>query len=157
VEPFPFGVYIAGGGSLLTNFAAAASVGGRYRLSQHFLVGIDGEWNPWFSRATKRFRSGTTNVYGTLVVRFPMDYERVNLRSTLQLGVSRMNFALYGVPKGTVGPYIGFNLVGLDFELSRGIYFIFDAAHIAIPIPQLSGVPFGYPQYRVTAGFQFGA
>ncbi len=118
---------------------------------------MDAEYNPWFSRVTKTIRSGTTNVYSTLVVRFPMDFERFNVRSTLQLGISRINFALYGVPKGTVGPYIGFNLVGLDFELSRSVYLIFDPAHIAIPIPQLSGVPFGYPQYRVTVGLQFGA
>ena len=157
VEPFPLGVYVAGGAAILTNPAVAASLGVRYRLSPHFLVGVDGELNPWFSQTTKTFRSGTTNVYGTLVVRFPMDFERFNVRSTLQLGISRMNFALYGVPKGTVGPYVGFNLVGLDFELSRSVYLVLDPAHIAIPIPQTSGVPFSYPQYRVTLGLQIGA
>ena len=81
----------------------------------------------------------------------------MNVRSTLQLGISRMNFDLYGVPKGTVGPYVGFSLVGLDFELSKSLYLVLDPAHIAIPIPQTSGVPFAYPQYRVTLGLQFGA
>lgn len=155
-EPFPLGVYSAGGGSL-SNAAVAASLGVRYRLSSRFLVGADGEYNPWFSRTTKDFRSGTTNIYGTLVVRFPMNFERVNVRSTLQLGISRMNFDLYGVPKGTVGPYVGFNLLGIELELSRSVYLVLDPAHIAIPIPQTTGVPFSYAQYRITLGVQLGA
>jgi hypothetical protein len=68
-----------------------------------------------------------------------------------------MNVDLYGVPEGTVGPYIGFSLLGVEFELRRSIYLVFEPAHIAIPIPQTAGVPFAYPQYRVTLGFQFGA
>jgi MYXO-CTERM domain-containing protein len=155
-KPFPLGGYVAGGGSL-SNAAAAASLGARFRISSHMLVGADVEGNPWFSRSTKRFRAGTTNIYSSFIFRFPMDFERVNVRSTLQLGISRMNFDLYGVPKGTVGPYVGFSLVGLDFELSKSLYFVLDPAHIAIPIPQTSGVPFAYPQYRVTLGLQFGA
>ncbi len=39
VDPYPLGVYAAVGGAILTNPAAAASLGVRYRLSQHFLVG----------------------------------------------------------------------------------------------------------------------
>jgi hypothetical protein len=155
-DPFPLGGYVAGGAAL-SNAAAAASVGARYRVSAHFLVGADVEWNPWFSRTTKRFRPGSTNAYGTFIVRFPMNYERINVRSTLQLGISRMNFDLYGVPEGTIGPYVGFDLVGLDFELARSLYLVVDPAHIAIPIPQTQGVPFSYPQYRVSIGFQFGA
>jgi hypothetical protein len=126
-------------------------------LSKHLLQGADVEANPWFSRTTRRFRAGTTNVYGSFILRFPMNFERVNVRSTLQLGISRMNFALYGVPKGSVGPYVGFNLVGLDFELTRSLYLVLDPAHIAIPIPRTTGVPFSYAQYRITLGIQFGA
>lgn len=155
-ERFPFGVSVALGVSV-TRPAAAIALGGRYRISERFLVGVDAELNPWLSRTTKEFRAGTTNLYATGVLRFPMAYERINLRSTLELGVSRMNFDLYGVPKGTVGPYVGFNALGIDLELGRSLYLVVNPAHIAIPIPQTSGVPFSYPQYRLTVGLQYGA
>ena len=64
-KPFPLGAYIAGGGSVL-NGAYAASIGVRYRLSSHFLVGVDGEYNPWFSlHDMGDVRPGSTNVYAT--------------------------------------------------------------------------------------------
>ena len=155
-EPFPFGVYAAGGISV-TRAAFAVSLGGRYRLSPEWIVGLDGELNPWISRQKKEIRSGVTNAYATLVHRIPLSYERINLRSTLHLGISRINFALYGVPKGTIGPYVGFNLLGLDWEISRSLYFVIDPADVALPIPQTIGLPFVYPQYRFTVGIQLGA
>jgi hypothetical protein len=86
-----------------------------------------------------------------------MTFEAADLRSTLCLGVSRMNFDLYGVPEGSIGPFIGVNLLGLDIELSRQIYLVINPAFVAIPIPQTSGVPYSFPQYRISLGFQFGA
>jgi hypothetical protein len=155
-KPFPLGGYLAAGGSIL-NGAFAGSVGVRYRLSSSWVIGVDGEYNPWFSMHTWELRSGSTNVYAVGILRFPLRFQRLNLRSTLQLGVSRMNFDLYGVPKGSVGPFVGFNLLGIDVELSRSLYLVVDPAHVALPIPQTTGVPYVYPQYRFTIGFQFGA
>ncbi len=154
--PFPLGAYAAGGVAL-TRTAFAVSLGARYRFSPYWLVGVDGEYNPWISRTKKEVRSGVTNVYATLIHRIPLSFETINLRTTLHLGISRMNFALYGVPKGTVGPYVGFNLLGLDWELTRSLYLVVDPADVALPIPQTSGVPFVYPQYRFTVGVQLGA
>jgi hypothetical protein len=155
-KPFPLGGYVAAGGSIL-NGAFAGSVGVRYRLSSNWLIGVDGEYNPWFSMHTWDVRAGSTNVYAVGIFRFPLRFQRVNLRSTLQLGVSRMNFDLYGVPKGSVGPFVGFNLLGVDVELTRSLYLVVDPAHVALPIPQTTGVPYVYPQYRFTLGLQFGA
>ncbi|HEY6558261.1 MAG TPA: hypothetical protein VI072_13350 [Polyangiaceae bacterium] len=155
-KPFPLGGYLAAGGSIL-NGAFAASAGLRYRLSSSWVIGLDGEYNPWFSMHTWDIRSGSTNVYAVGILRFPLRFQRLNLRSTLQLGVSRMNFDLYGVPKGSMGPFVGFNLLGIDVELSRSLYVVVDPAHVALPIPQTTGVPYVYPQYRFTIGFQFGA
>ena len=150
-----FGAVLAGGGAL-ENGAFAASAGAVFRLNAHWLFGLEAEYNPWFSIRTWEPRRGSTNIYGSVVLRYPLHYQRVNLRSTLQLGISRMNFALFGVPEGSIGPYVGFNLLGIDYELSHGIFLIVNPAHIAIPIPKLSGVPFYYPQYRFTVGVQFG-
>jgi hypothetical protein len=85
-----------------------------------------------------------------------MRSEPVALRSTLQLGVTRMNFHLTGVPEGSIGPFIGFNLLGIDYELSRSLYLVLSPAHIAVPIPQIEVVPFAYMQYRITVGLQYG-
>lgn len=153
---FPFGVQVAGS-IAVQNGAFAGAVGARYRLGDNWIVGIDGEYNPWISWASREVRAGTLNFYGTGVLRFPLKFQRVNLRSTLQLGISRINFDLYGVPEGTVGPYFGFTLLGLDIELGRQIYLIVNPSHIAVPVPQTRGVPYAYPQYRFTLGLQFGA
>jgi hypothetical protein len=150
-----FGLVVAGGGAL-QNGSFAASLGGVFRVSQNLLAGVEAEYNPWFSVRDFDLRSGSTNLYAAGVVRFPLRFQRVNLRSTLQLGISRMNFALYGVPLGSVGPYVGFNLLGIDYELTKGVLLIVNPAHVAIPIPKTSGVPFAYPQYRITIGAQFG-
>jgi MYXO-CTERM domain-containing protein len=154
-DPFRFGAVLAAGGAL-QNGALAGSLGAVFRLNGNLLFGLDAEYNPWFSIRNFDLKRGSTNFYGSVILRFPLSFQRVNLRSTLQLGVSRMNFALFGVPEGSVGPYVGFNLLGVDYELARGIYLIVNPAHIAIPIPKLSGTPFYYPQYRFTLGVQFG-
>ena len=149
-----FGLVVAGGGAL-QNGALAASAGGVFRVSSNLLLGLEAEYNPWLSVQKVELRSGSTNLYASGVLRFPLRFQRVNLRSTLQLGVTRTNFPLYGVPEGSVGPYVGFNLLGVDYELTRAVLLIINPAHIAIPIPRTSGVPFAYPQYRVTIGAQF--
>lgn len=141
----------------LENPAGAAALGARYRASEHWLFGLDGEYNPWYADQTGEFRPGVFSLYGSVIARVPMRFERVNLRSTLQLGASRMLFDLYGVPKGTTGPFIGLNFLGLDYELGRQLYLVLNPAHIVIPIPQTEGAPFSYVQYRVTLGLQWGA
>jgi hypothetical protein len=155
-QPFPFGAHVRGS-IAAENSALAVALGLRYRVSSHFLVGLDGEWNPFWSFTRKRIRAGVANAYATAVVRFPLDFQRVNLRSTLHFGASRMLFDLVGVPEGSTGPFVGFNLLGLDYELSRSVYLVIEPAQIAIPIPKLKGVPFAYPQYRMTLGLQFGS
>jgi hypothetical protein len=154
-DPSRLGAVVAFGGAL-QNGALAGSLGGVFRVSPNLLLGIEAEYNPWFSVRNFELRSGSTNLYATGVLRFPLRFQRVNLRSTLQIGISRINFALYGVPEGSVGPYVGFNLLGIDYELRTGMLLIFNPAHIAIPIPKASSVPFAYPQYRATVGVQIG-
>lgn len=155
-SPMPWGVALNLSGSL-ENPAVAAALGARYRLNEHWLFGVDGEYNPWYADQTGKFRPGVFSGYATVVLRFPMRFERINLRTTVQLGASRMLFDLYGVPEGTTGPFVGLNVLGLDLELGKQLYLVLNPAHIALPIPQTEGAPFSYVQYRVTLGLQWGA
>jgi hypothetical protein len=38
--------------------------------------------------------------------------------------------------------------------MSRMFFLIINPLNIAVPAPQLSGVPFSYPQYRATIGLE---
>lgn len=154
-EASDFGVYVGGSGAVM-NSAFSGSVGGRYYLTEHWILGLDAEWNPWIS-GTSGIRKGAVNFYGTTILRYPLQDDTVNLRTTLQLGVSRIMFDLVGVAEGSIGPYIAFNPLGLEWRFADDVYLIVDPAHISIPIPQWRGVPFAYPQYRVTVGLQWGA
>lgn len=153
-EANDFGLYVSGSGAIL-NTAAATSVGGRYALSENWVLGLDGEWNPWLN-GTDSVRSGVVNVYGTVIFRVPLEDDNLNLRTTLQLGATRMMFDLVGVPEGSIGPYIGFNPLGLEWRVGPELYVIIDPAHISVPVPQFTNVPFAFPQYRVTLGLQWG-
>jgi hypothetical protein len=138
---------------------AAAVVGGGVRLlfAGTWLVGLDAEWNPFYQVHRGEFTAGTANVYATLIRRWPMRFERVTLRSTLNLGASYLLYDLFGAPAGSIGPFFGITFLGLEWKASRTLYLIFDPTSIALPVPQVSGAPFGYPQYRFTIGLQLGA
>ena len=150
-----FGFYTAFGAAL-DNAAFAGSVAGRYRASERWLLGVDAEYNPWFSLDAKRFRPGTINIYSTFIKRYPID-ERLSLRITGHLGVSVLLFDLIGAPAGSTGLYLGGNLLGIDYRLGDYIYLVLDPADFSVPIPHVTGAPLIYRQYRITVGMQFGA
>ncbi len=138
------------------NGALAYNMAGRYGITNRWLVGLDAEYNPWFSLEAARFRRGAFNTYATAIYRYPIS-KRVALRVTGHLGMSVLLFDLVGAPKGSVGPYLGVNLLGLSYELGEHVYFIIDPADVAVAAPQISGAPFIYHQYRLTIGVQLGA
>ena len=146
-------LYAAGSGSV-TNPSLNGQLGIRFQLSDSWMVGVDGEINGWFSVQTRPLRTGALNIYATVVHRYPLRFEAVNLRSTLNLGTSTMLIDLFGAPAGTTGLYFGFTPLGLEWKVSKKLFVIFDALGIALPVPQLSGVPFFYPQYRTSVGLE---
>jgi hypothetical protein len=150
-----FGLYGAAGAAI-DNAALAFSLGGLYRAGRSWLVGLDAEYNPWFSLDTKRFRRGAFNIYATVVKRFPIT-ETVSLRTTGHLGASVLLFDVIGAPAGSIGPYLGISFLGLEYEMSKGLYLILNPADVAFPVPHLTGAPLSYRQYRFTIGVQFGA
>jgi hypothetical protein len=129
-------------------------VGARYRLSDRFLVGLDAEVNEWFGLNQKRFELGATSIYATGIFRFPMRFEPINLRTTVHLGGSYENLDLYGVPRGSVGLFVGAFPMGLEWKLSGNVFLIVDPLGIAVPVPHLTGAPFAYPQFRSQVGVE---
>jgi hypothetical protein len=148
------GAYLGGAGSI-NNAAAAAALGARLRFSKHWTFGLDAEWNPWIAvNGASTVRAGVFNGYGTVIFRLPLAYEQFNLRTTANLGVSRLLIDLYGAPKGSTGIYAGLSPLGFEWKMSRMFFLIVNPLNFAMPTPQLKGVPFSYSQYRFTIGLE---
>jgi hypothetical protein len=154
VSPSRWGAAVSGAASF-NNGGLAAAIGARVRVGKHLVLGLDGEWNPWFAvNGASSIRAGAFNGYGTAIVRVPLAYERFNLRTTFNLGTSILLIDLYGAPRGSTGVFLGFHPLGIEWELSRRLFMILDPIGYALPIPQLEGVPFAFPQYRTTLGLE---
>ena len=141
----------------LDRTAVAGSVAGRFRVSSRWLVGADLEWNPWITTHPGLVRAGVFNAYATLIRRFPMRLERVNLRTSMHAGVSVLLFDLYGARQGSFGPYVGIAPLGIDVDLGHFWKLVVDPLDLEIPIPHVTGVPLYYEQFRLMVGFQYGA
>jgi hypothetical protein len=142
-------------GASINNGALAVAAGARARVGKHLVLGLDAEWNPWFAvNGASTIRAGAFNGYGTAILRVPLVYERFNLRTTFNVGTSVLLIDLYGAPKGTTGLFFGFRPLGIEWELSRRLFLIFDPIGYALPVPQLGGVPFAFPQYRASVGLE---
>lgn len=148
------GAHVAGAGSL-NNGALAATIGARLRLGRNWILGLDGEWNPWVAYAGQGVRAGVANLYASAIFEFPLADNRLNLRSTASVGTSRLLMDLYGAPSGSTGLYLGMSFLGIDWKLSRRVYLIADPLGISLPMPQLRGVPLVYWQYRTSFGIEF--
>jgi MYXO-CTERM domain-containing protein len=143
---------VAGSG---TNAAVAATLGLRLRATTHWTFGLDAEWNPWLAvNGTTEARAGSFNGFGTAIFRVPLVYQRFNLRMTYSFGASHTLIDLFGVPKGTTGIYAAISPLGVEWKASRLFYLILNPLGFAAPVPQLRGIPFWYPQYRVSIGVE---
>ena len=138
----------------VTNPGLSGQLGVRFRLSKSWTLGADGELNGWYGLQTKSLRAGAFNGYVTGIFHYPIRFAQVNLRSTAQLGTSTMLIDLYGAPRGNTGIFFGLVPLGLEIKLSPRLYLVFDALGIALPVPQLKGAPFAYPQYRTALGLE---
>jgi hypothetical protein len=148
------GAYLGGSGSV-DHGALAATLGARLRLSKRWTLGIDAEWNPWIAvSGGTTIRAGAFNGYGTAILRIPLSYEKINLRTTGNLGMSRLLIDLYGAPKGSTGLFLGLSPLGLEWQVSRLVSLVLNPLGLAVSAPQLRGVPFSYSQYRATIALE---
>lgn len=154
-KPGAFFARLAAGASY-DNTALSAGLGLRYQFSRKWMLGFDGEWNPYVTIEPSHFRKGSANAYGSAIYRTQLAYETINLRSQLGLGASMLLFDLVGADKYSMGPYFGVSFLGVEWKMARGFYLTVDPTYIAIPMPNIVGVPFMYAQYRFLVGLELG-
>lgn len=150
-----FGFSAMLGGSI-DHGALAGQLGVRYRLSERWTIGLDGEFNPWISTAPWSMKLGATSVMATVIRRWPMKLDRVNLRTTLSLGASMLMFDVYGAPKYDIGPYGAISPLGIDYDLGGSVRLVFDPLCVAVPVPHIGLIPLYYEQFRTMIGIQIG-
>ena len=149
-----WGGYLGASGAV-NNGGMAAAVGARLRASEHWTFGLDAEWNPWFAvNGNTRARAGAFNGYATAILRIPLFYEHFDLRTTANVGTSTLLIDLYGAPRGSTGVFVALSPLGIEWAVSSHLFIILDPLGYALPVPQLHGVPFAYPQYRATLGIE---
>jgi hypothetical protein len=148
----PFALEGSFGGSL-DETALAVALGGRYRISDRWLLGLDVEWNPWASIEAERVRPGSLNTYASVIWRWLL-LPGLALRTTGHVGVSTLLFDLYGAPAGSVGPYLGISLLALELPLGRDVRLLIEPADVRVPIPHLGAIPLSHRQYRATVGVE---
>jgi uncharacterized protein (TIGR03382 family) len=143
-------------GGAVHRSAFVTSLGVRYRITEKWIVGLDGAWNPWVTTSPMNVRGGVVTMAAVVTRRFPMRFDRVNLRSTLYLGSSTLLFDVYGAPKYSTGPYGAISPLGIDYDLGHSVRIIWDPMEIALPIPLVGQLPLYYEQFRFMVGLQIG-
>ena len=151
----PWGFAASVGGSV-DRTALAGSIGGRYRITEEWIVGLDAGWNPWITTSPIQMKAGVATGSATLIRRFPMKFDRVNLRTSLHLGTSTLLFDVYGAPKYSTGPYIAFRPLGIDYDLGNSVRIVLDPMEMALPVPLIGQLPLYYEQFRFMIGIQIG-
>lgn len=139
-------------GGALEHAAQATTIGvGADR--GRFTAAVALEWNPWFSIDTTRAHAGAINAYATLARRW-YDGPTFAIYSRAEVGTSTILFELVGVDRYSTGLYLGGALLGVRIPLGPRAALTFDPSHFVMPIPQLTGFPFYYRQYRISAGLE---
>ncbi len=136
--------------------ALAGGLGLRYQAHERLMFGFDAEWNPWLTITPSQLRAGALNTYFSIIGRFQLANAPINIRTGGSLGASFLLTDLVGAPAGSVGPFFGLSLLGIEIKVAPGFYLTIDPAYIAFPVPHITGVPFGYPQYRFQVGLELG-
>jgi hypothetical protein len=149
----PIGIVAAVGASL-DRGAFVYRAGARYRVFDDLELGLEVEHNPWYSLDALTVRWGSLNVLASGAYTWA-SLGRLEVRSTLHLGVTVLLFDLVGAQSGSVGPLLGATLLGAKIRLSDHFALLVEPAEVVLPIAKLSGVPVFYAQYRFTMGLQW--
>jgi hypothetical protein len=149
------------------NWGAAVSAGGafdrgammfsggvRWNPWHSFGVGLDLEYNPWFSISAAEAAPGAASLYVPVIWRLK-HFGTWELRSTAYVGATMILFDLVGVDRYSIGPFVGWNPLGLALPLGPDFKLVVKPGDIAVAAPQVTGIPFYYHQYRFTVGLEW--
>jgi hypothetical protein len=125
----------------------------RVELHPRVSLGLDVEVNPWFDLLSASVAPGVVNAYLRGTFRW-LDTGFVTLHSTLKAGTSVLLFDVVGAHAGSVGIFIGANLLGVSLQLRPGLSFVIDPLEVDVAVPSLQGVPLVVRQYRVSIGLE---
>lgn len=156
--PHTTSLAVSVGGSLNlsspTYDAGNVSLGARYRLTQRWRLGLDLELNP-FLNPLSGFSAGTTNLYASGSYAWLQAYG-MEVRTTFELGVSRLNFAPLGGDRGNVGPFVGLSIFSLLIQpAEHWAIEIRPDTVLDVPHANFAGAPFLVVEYRLTVGFEW--
>ena len=148
-----WGASLAAGGAF-DRGAAMASAGLRWNPWDTVGLGLDLEYNPWFSISAGDMAPGVTSLYVPVIWRLKR-FGTWELRTTAYAGATMMLFDLVGVDRGAIGPFVGWNPLGLALPLGPDFKLVVKPGDIAVAAPQVTGIPFYYHQYRFTVGVEW--
>jgi hypothetical protein len=64
-------------------------------------------------------------------------------------------FNLVEADSGSVGPFLGLSLLGVNIEIAHRTWLEIDAGELDAAIPKMRGVPFVFRQHRATIGLRW--
>jgi len=148
-----WGAALSAGGAF-DRGAMMGSAGVRWNPWESLGFGLDLEYNPWFSISAADVAPGVASLYVPVIWRLKR-FGTWELRTTAYVGATMMLFDLVGVDRGAIGPFIGWNPLGLALPLGTDFKLVVKPGDIAVAAPQVTGIPFFYHQYRFTVGVEW--
>lgn len=130
------------------------SLGLRSQIGDHFILGVDGEYQKWFSIETSNASRGVANVYLTGIVVWTA-LGPVEIRSNIHAGISVLLFDYPSADKGSIGPFFGITPLALGIRVHRSLRVTIDPGGIFFEVPALTGVPLAHRHHRFAVGLQW--
>ena len=149
----PFSVGAATGASI-DRAAAFVDVYGRVKIADSWSLSLTAEYNPWFSFPRLEGAAGSANAFVGVTYGWARA-RRFEISTTLHLGASILLFDLVGIDRGTIGAFAALSPISVARPLGERLRWVFTPIAIAMPIPQLEGIPFYYHQYRATFALEW--
>ena len=127
-------------------------LGLRLPLAENFILGIDAEYDAWFSIEAGRFETGAFNGYLSGIIVWAT-FHRVEVRSSLHAGVTVLLSELYNSDRGSVGPFLGVTPISVAIRVTRAVRVVLDPGGVFVEIPRVSpGPPLIRRAHRLMVG-----
>jgi len=128
------------------------SVGVRFPIGEHFILGVDGEYDAWFSTEAGRLETGAFNGYLTGIVVWAI-FNRVEIRSNIHAGVTVLLSDLYNADQGSIGPFFGVTPISVAIRVTRAVRVVLDPGGVFVEMPRIDpGPPLLRRSHRLMVG-----